>query len=135
MLSSFVPLHPLCPPRSSRPGPDPVAERNSATNVSVRDGRNASNWTFDLGERSAEITWQVLDAIDEARQQAVGLAYRSYVRHPEQQFAQHNPDLAPGQVGAEAEMRASAAKSYVRVGGAGDVKPQRVVEDGLIPVG
>jgi hypothetical protein len=51
-----------------------------------------------LGRCSAELAGQVLDAVDEAGQQAVGFARGADVGHAGQQLAQHGADLAPGQV-------------------------------------
>ena len=75
----------------------------------------------------AEVAGQVLDAVDEAGQQAVGLA-RGDVRDAGQQFAQHHPELAAGQVGAEAVVPPGPAEPDVRVGRAGDVEALGVRE-------
>jgi hypothetical protein len=56
--------------------------------------------------RLAELAAQVLDAVDEAGQQPVWLCGSTDVRHAAQQFAQDRGDLALGQVGAQAAVRA-----------------------------
>ena len=65
--------------------------------------------------RGRELRGEVLDAVDEGRLEPVGLARGVDVgEHPEQLLEQH-PDLAAGEVGAEAEVRAAAAEADVLV--------------------
>ena len=70
----------------------------------------------------------MLDAVDEAAEQQVGLGGGVEVGHPPQQLAEHDRHLAPGQVGAQAEVRPRPAEGHVLVGGAADVEAERVVE-------
>ena len=58
-----------------------------------------------LSRPSAEVTRQVLDAVDEAGQQVVRLPGGADVRHAGQQLAQDSGDLPARQVGPEAEVR------------------------------
>ena len=67
--------------------------------------------------------------------QPVRLADGPDVGHPPEQLPEHHGDLAAGQVGAEAEVRARAAEAEVVVRRAADVEAERVVEDGLVAVG
>ena len=57
------------------------------------------------------------------RAQAVGLADRADVGQAAQQLAEHHRDLAAGEVGAQAEVRARAAEADVVVGRAPEVEP------------
>src|SRR5213593_2461025 len=63
-----------------------------------------------------ERAWKMLDAVDEARAQPVGLARGLDVGHAPEQLAEHHRDLPPGQMGAEAEVGAGTAEADVRVG-------------------
>ena len=68
------------------------------------------------GIRSAgELTREVLDAVDESGQQPVRWPAGADIRHPVQQLAQDGGDLPPGQVRAEAEVRAGGTEADVRV--------------------
>ena len=78
---------------------------------------------------------QVLDAVDERREQTVGLAGDLDVGHPGEQLPEHDRDLAASQVGAEAEVRAGPTEPHVVVGLPGQVEGERVVEDVLVAVG
>ena len=64
----------------------------------------------------------MLDAVDEVRPQPVRLAGARMSGSAAEQLAEHHGDLAAGQVGAEAEVRARAAEADVGVGVAGDVE-------------
>src|ERR1700722_19947632 len=87
------------------------------------------------GRASVELAGQVLDAIDEARQQPVGFARGAYLRNSRQQFLKHDPDLAAGEMGAQAEVRAGSTEAYVRVRRSRDVESLWVGEHRLVPVG
>ena len=52
-----------------------------------------------------------------------------------QQLLEHHPDLAAGEVGAEAEVRAAGAEADVLVRRARDVEAERVGERALVAVG
>ena len=54
-----------------------------------------------------------LDAVDERALQVVGLARDLEVREPRADLVEHHRDLAPGQVGAEAEVRTAGAEADV----------------------
>jgi hypothetical protein len=84
---------------------------------------------------SAEFAWQVLDAVDEAGAQAVGLSGGADYGYAVQQLAQHHGDLPAGQVGAEAEVPSCAAEADVRVRRPGDVEAVSVREDRLVSGG
>ena len=84
--------------------------------------------------RSAEVAPQVLDSVDEARREAIGFPGGADVGYPAQQLAQHDRDLPPGQVRAEAEVRAGSAEADMRVRGPPDVETQRVDEHRLVAI-
>src|ERR1700742_899579 len=71
---------------------------------------------------------QRFDAVDEWRQQSSGLAGRDDIGYFAVQFFEHDPDLAAGQIGAQAEVRAAPAEADVRVGITGYVEHPRVGE-------
>ena len=58
----------------------------------------------------------------------------SIVPDPGQQGLEHQPDLQPGQVVAEAEVRAALAERHVVVGRAGDVEAVGIGEHPLVTV-
>ncbi len=80
----------------------------------------------------AEVTRQMLDAVDETGQEPVRLRGSADAGHPLQQLAQDGRDLPAGQVRAEAEMRARCAEADVRVRCPADVEPARIGEDRLV---
>src|SRR5437763_15130543 len=71
---------------------------------------------------------QPLDAVDELRQQPGRFVDRDDVGYLAAQFVEDDPDLAAGQVGAQAEMGAAAAEAQVRMGIARHVEHPRVGE-------
>ena len=77
----------------------------------------------------------MLDAVDEVRAQAVGLGRGPDVGEVAEELAEHHRDLAPGQVGAEAEVRARGAEADVGVGVAQHVEALGVLEHVLVAVG
>ncbi len=64
-----------------------------------------------------------------------GSAGRLDVGEPGEQLAEHHLDLAPGEVGTEAEVRSRGAEADVRVGVPADVEAEGVLEDLLVAVG
>src|ERR1700751_4235426 len=121
------PARRLCASPVSRP--TCALTSSAASSASPSPGPLANPKIFPNGSSRlllAEVTREVLDAVDEAGQEVVRLARGADVRYPGQQFAQDGGDLAPGQVRAKAEVRARRAEADVRVGGAGDVEPVRV---------
>src|SRR6266536_5308802 len=73
---------------------------------------------------------QVPDAVVEGGGDQLGWPGRPQVGQPRVQLAEQHAHLLPGQGGAEAEVRPTAAEPDVRVGPAGDVEPVRVGEYG-----
>src|SRR6185437_10356555 len=82
-----------------------------------------------------EFTPQVLDAVDEARQQPDRLPRHADVRELGEQLPEHLGDLTAGQVRAEAVVRTAAAEAEMRVRLSVDVEALGVGEDSLVPVG
>ena len=56
----------------------------------------------------------MLDAVNEARTQVLGLAGDVNVRQTSKNLAEHHRDLPAGQVGAQAEVRAAGAEPHLR---------------------
>src|ERR1035438_1599051 len=83
----------------------------------------------------SECTGQALDAVDETGQQPVGRAGGADIRDTAQQLAEHDGDLAPGQMRAQAEMRSRGTEPDMGVGRAGDVEPCRVGEYRFVLIG
>src|SRR5690606_2422309 len=74
-------------------------------------------------------------AVVEVGQQQLRLAHGADAGQPGEQLTEHRLDLLPGEVGAEAEVRAGAAEPDVRVGVTGDVEAIGVGEHRLVAVG
>src|SRR5688500_3374646 len=96
--------------------------------------RPASSWGSGGRAGGREPHREVLDAADEVGAQPVGLAEGLEAGYPPRQLLEQHPDLQPGELRAQAEVGPAAAEGDVRVGIAGDVEAERVVEHGLVAV-
>src|SRR5690242_10267105 len=111
MLSAPTAPWTPCPPASHLLRPEPRR--------STRPGGGRRFRTARLATTSAR--WcpghrQPLDAVNERRLQPVWFFGRSDVGNLSVKFLERQRDLAAGQVGAQAEMRAAAAEPDMRVG-------------------
>src|SRR5262245_59186010 len=86
-----------------------------------------------LGRRDAHR--HPLDAVDEVRLEVLGLPRDLELGYAPQQLLEHHPDLAAGEVRAEAEVRSAAAEPDVLVRVAAHVERVRVGEDRRVAVG
>src|ERR1700761_2012039 len=78
---------------------------------------------------------QALDAVDELRQQQRRFFGGDDVWYLVAQFIEEHPDLATGQICAEAEMRTATTESPMRIRGARHVELPGVAERRLVTVG
>ncbi len=77
----------------------------------------------------------MLHPVDEVRAETGGLAVELDGRPAVEELFEQHADLHPGEVRAEAEVRAAPAERHVLVRGPLDVEAHRVVEDALVAVG
>src|SRR6266567_2366213 len=94
---------------------DNTAARSTASGT-VREGRGICT-----SGTALEREEQVPDAVVEGGGDQLGWPGRPQVGQPRVQLAEQHAHLLPGQGGAEAEVRPTAAEPDVRVGPAGDV--------------
>ena len=87
------------------------------------------------GRLAGVVDLPVLDAVEPARPQPLGLRHGLEVRHVVGHGVEYQVDRHPGQVGADAIMRTGAAESDVGIRVAQDVERVRVVEDLFVEVG
>src|SRR5262245_43081054 len=76
----------------------------------------------------------MLDAADEVRAQSVGCAEALDTLHPLRQLFEKDVYLHPGELRAETEMGTAAPERDVRVRGALDVEPERIVEHVFVAI-
>src|ERR1039458_2523108 len=86
-----------------------------STRSSARPSRPSSSG-IGLSTRRSECAFEVLDPVHEVRAQLVGLARGGDVRQPSEQLAVDHLDLAPREVGAEAEVWPGRPEAEVRGG-------------------
>src|SRR6056297_3671012 len=117
--SSWNRMNPTDPPSSSQP-------------AIVRSRTRRARRT---GVRSVPGTLHSLDAVDERALEVVGLAGDAQRREPLADLVEHHRHLASGEVGAEAEVRASSAETDLcGVDRAGHVEPVGVGVDALVAI-
>ena len=66
-------------------------------------------------EPLVELAGEMLNAVDEARQQPVGLAGGANARHARQELLQNDPDLTAGEMRAKTEVRARGTETDMRI--------------------
>src|SRR5215217_5588644 len=107
----------------------PVVRRSSLTSFGVPETDDANRLTGCPRHRKP------FDAVDEGGVQSIRLLGRDEVGQLPVEFFEGDGDLAAGEVGAEAEVCASATEADMRIRMAANVEPPRIGELRLVSVG